>query len=289
MKEVVILSGKGGTGKTSVTASFAALAKNIVVVDCDVDAADLHLVLEPHASESHDFWGGRIAVIDQEKCTACGSCADACRFDAISSEDGRYSVNGLECEGCGVCDLICPADAIKLQDTISGQWFLSETRFGVMVHARLGAGGENSGKLVTLIRKRAREIAESVGTQLVLTDGPPGIGCPVIASLADANHVLIITEPTVSGIHDLQRVAQLTSHFKVAASIIINKSDINESKAAEIDEYASKHNIEVLGRIPYDPIVTAAQLEAKSIIEYSSGEISDTLREIWDKVSRIID
>lgn len=289
MKEVVILSGKGGTGKTSVTASFAALAKNIVVVDCDVDAADLHLVLEPHASESHDFWGGRIAVIDQEKCTACGSCADACRFDAISSEDGRYSVNGLECEGCGVCDLICPADAIKLQDTISGQWFLSETRFGVMVHARLGAGGENSGKLVTLIRKRAREIAESVGAQLVLTDGPPGIGCPVIASLADANHVLIITEPTVSGIHDLQRVAQLTSHFKVAASIIINKSDINESKAAEIDEYASKHNIEVLGRIPYDPIVTAAQLEAKSIIEYSSGEISDTLREIWDKVSRIID
>ncbi|NLN77475.1 MAG: 4Fe-4S binding protein [Armatimonadetes bacterium] len=289
MKEIVILSGKGGTGKTSVTASFAALAKNIVVVDCDVDAADLHLVLEPHASESHDFWGGRIAVIDQEKCTACGSCADACRFDAISSEDGRYSVNGLECEGCGVCDLICPADAIKLQDTISGQWFLSETRFGVMVHARLGAGGENSGKLVTLIRKRAREIAESVGAQLVLTDGPPGIGCPVIASLADANHVLIITEPTVSGIHDLQRVAQLTSHFKVAASIIINKSDINESKAAEIDEYASKHNIEVLGRIPYDPIVTAAQLEAKSIIEYSSGEISDTLREIWDKVSRIID
>lgn len=289
MKEVVILSGKGGTGKTSVTASFAALAKNIVVVDCDVDAADLHLVLEPHASESHDFWGGRIAVIDQEKCTACGSCADACRFDAISSEDGRYSVNGLECEGCGVCDLICPADAIKLQDTISGQWFLSETRFGVMVHARLGAGGENSGKLVTLIRKRAREIAESVGAQLVLTDGPPGIGCPVIASLADANHVLIITEPTVSGIHDLQRVVQLTSHFKVAASIIINKSDINESKAAEIDEYASKHNIEVLGRIPYDPIVTAAQLEAKSIIEYSSGGISDTLREIWDKVSRIID
>lgn len=289
MKEIVILSGKGGTGKTSITASFAALAKNIVVVDCDVDAADLHLVLEPHASESHDFWGGRIAVIDQEKCTACGSCADACRFDAISSEDGRYSVNGLECEGCGVCDLICPADAIKLQDTISGQWFLSETRFGVMVHARLGAGGENSGKLVTLIRKRAREIAESVGAQLVLTDGPPGIGCPVIASLADANHVLIITEPTVSGIHDLQRVAQLTSHFKVAASIIINKSDINESKAAEIDEYASKHNIEVLGRIPYDPIVTAAQLEAKSIIEYSSGEISDTLREIWDKVSRIID
>lgn len=289
MKEIVILSGKGGTGKTSITASFAALAKNIVLVDCDVDAADLHLVLEPHASESHDFWGGRIAVIDQEKCTACGLCADACRFDAISSEDGRYSVNGLECEGCGVCDLICPADAIKLQDTISGQWFLSETRFGVMVHARLGAGGENSGKLVTLIRKRAREIAESVGAQLVLTDGPPGIGCPVIASLADANHVLIITEPTVSGIHDLQRVAQLTSHFKVAASIIINKSDINESKAAEIDEYASKHNIEVLGRIPYDPIVTAAQLEAKSIIEYSSGEISDTLREIWDKVSRIID
>lgn len=288
MKEIVILSGKGGTGKTSITASFAALAKNIVVVDCDVDAADLHLVLEPHASESHDFWGGRIAVIDQEKCTACGSCADACRFDAISSEDGRYSVNGLECEGCGVCDLICPADAIKLQDTISGQWFLSETRFGVMVHARLGAGGENSGKLVTLIRKRAREIAESVGAQLVLTDGPPGIGCPVIASLADANHVLIITEPTVSGIHDLQRVVQLTSHFKVAASIIINKSDINESKAAEIDEYASKHNIEVLGRIPYDPIVTAAQLEAKSIIEYSSGGISDTLREIWDKVSRII-
>jgi MinD superfamily P-loop ATPase len=289
VKEIVILSGKGGTGKTSITASFAALADKPVLVDCDVDAADLHLVLEPKKTEAHEFMGGRVAIIDADKCTACGACAEVCRFDAISEHDGLYRVDEMECEGCGVCQLVCPVDAIDLVDTVSGQWFLSQTRFGPMVHARLSAGGENSGKLVTLSRKEAREVAQNAGSQLIITDGPPGIGCPVIASLADANHVVVVTEPTVSGIHDLQRVAKLTVHFRVPASIIINKYDINEEKAAEIDEFAKSHDLEVLGKVAYDPIVTAAQLEGKSIVEYCSAGISDTLRDIWGRVSRIID
>lgn len=289
MKEIVMLSGKGGTGKTSITASFAALADRSVLVDCDVDAADLHLVLEPKATESHEFLGGRIAVIDPDKCTACGECAKACRFDAIHPEADHYSVDEIECEGCGVCALVCPTDAITLQDTISGQWYLSQTRFGPMVHARLGAGGENSGKLVTLIRKKARDIAEASDAQIIITDGPPGIGCPVIASLADANRVIIVTEPTVSGIHDLERVAKLAVHFKVPASIIVNKYDINTDKAEQIDQFAEANKLDVLGRIPYDPVVTAAQLVGKSVVEYCSDGISKTLRDIWGRVSRIID
>lgn len=289
MREVVILSGKGGTGKTSITASFAALAEKPVLVDCDVDAADLHLVLEPKKTEAHEFMGGRVAIIDADKCTACGACAEACRFEAISENDGCYTVDDNGCEGCGVCESVCPADAIDLADTVSGQWFLSQTRFGPMVHARLSAGGENSGKLVTLIRKEAREVAQKTGSQLIITDGPPGIGCPVIASLADADHVVVVTEPTVSGIHDLQRVVKLAVHFHVPASIIINKYDINEEKAAEIDEFAKDNGLEVLGRMAYDPIVTTAQLDGKSIVEYCSAGISDTLREIWGRVSRIID
>ncbi|NLN75529.1 MAG: 4Fe-4S binding protein [Armatimonadetes bacterium] len=289
MKEIVMLSGKGGTGKTSITASFAALADRSVLVDCDVDAADLHLVLEPKATESHEFLGGRIAVIDPDKCTACGECAKACRFDAIHPEADYYSVDEIECEGCGVCALVCPTDAITLQDTISGQWYLSQTRFGPMVHARLGAGGENSGKLVTLIRKKARDIAEASDAQIIITDGPPGIGCPVIASLADANRVIIVTEPTVSGIHDLERVAKLAVHFKVPASIIVNKYDINTDKAEQIDQFAEANKLDVLGRIPYDPVVTAAQLVGKSVVEYCSDGISKTLRDIWGRVSRIID
>lgn len=290
MKEIVILSGKGGTGKTSITAAFATLADRPVVVDCDVDAADLHLVLEPDVKETHDFIGGKTARIDSGKCVQCGQCKEICRFDAVSSADGGdyYSIDPTECEGCGVCAVFCPAKAITMEDTINGRWFVSQTRVGPMVHARLSAGGENSGKLVTLVRNEARSIAQATHSQLILTDGPPGIGCPVIASLAGASHVVIVTEPTVSGIHDLERVVKLAAHFGAPVSIIINKSDINPDKAGDIDAFASAHETPVLGRISYDPVVTAAQLAAMSVIEYSDSPVSSTLREIWDTLSQAI-
>lgn len=282
MREIVILSGKGGTGKTSITAAFATLAESPVVVDCDVDAADLHLVLEPDVQETHDFVGGKIARIDSAKCAHCGQCKEICRFGAALSERGDYCIDPIACEGCGVCAAFCPAGAITMEDTINGRWFVSQTRVGPMVHAMLRPSGENSGKLVALVRNKARDIAQSTNAQLILTDGPPGIGCPVIASLSGASHVIIVTEPTISGIHDLERVAKLATHFRVSASIIINKSDINPDKAAEIDMFASAHDISVLGRIAYDPVFTAAQLVGKSVIEYSDGRISSKLREIWD-------
>lgn len=290
MREIVILSGKGGTGKTSITAAFATLANKPVVVDCDVDAADLHLVLEPDVKETHEFVGGKIARIDLGKCTQCGQCLEVCRFDAVcdlTDEDG-ISIDQMACEGCGVCAAFCPSEAITMEDAINGRWFVSQTRVGPMVHARLKAGGENSGKLVTLVRNEARSIAQSTCAELILTDGPPGIGCPVIASLAGASRVVIVTEPTVSGIHDLERVAKLAAHFLVPVSIIINKSDINLDKAGEIDAFAAAHKMEVLGRVPYDPVVTAAQLVGRSVTEYCDGPVSSTLRQIWDTLSQMI-
>ncbi len=288
LREIVVLSGKGGTGKTSITASFATLADTTVVVDCDVDAADLHLVLQPEAQKTHDFVGGKTAKIDPDKCARCGKCAEICRFGAILAEDcgGVYRVDPTACEGCAVCSVFCPSGAITMENSLDGHWFVSQTRVGPMVHARLHAGGENSGKLVALIRKEARDIAESSGAGVILTDGPPGIGCPVIASLAGASQVVVVTEPTVSGIHDLQRVISLTEHFKVPASVIVNKSDINTDKADQIDRFAAMRSFPVLGRIPYDPVVTAAQLAGKSVTEYSDGLVSCKLREIWDELSQ---
>jgi len=284
MKEIVVISGKGGTGKTSVTAAFATLAQRVVLVDGDVDAADLHLVLSPAIEETHDFFGGRQARIIADRCRNCGACVEFCRFSAVRHDTHGYHIDPLACEGCGVCAHLCPHHAIAFEATCNGQWFRSSTRFGPLVHARLGIAEENSGKLVALIRREARSCADAAQADLLLVDGPPGIGCPVIASLTGAGHVVIVAEPTVSGRHDLDRVITLTTHFHVSTSVIINKADLYPEGAVEIAHTALARGVGVLGRIPYDPAITQAQLVGQSVIEYQDGAVSQALREIWARL-----
>ncbi len=279
MKELVVVSGKGGTGKTSLTAAFAFLAENKILCDADVDAADLHLLMNPDIQMKTDFIGGGIALINREKCIECGMCRDLCRFDAISE---NYVVNHIDCEGCGVCVDFCPEKAIEFPSQICGEWYISETRFGPMVHARLGIAEENSGKLVTLIRREAQKLAEKKQLELMITDGPPGIGCPVIASIGGASALLIVTEPTVSGLHDMDRVAQLAAHFKVPAMVCVNKYDLNPGQTDAIEKLAKKQKMVVLGRIPFDPIFTESMIQGKTIFEYNEdSETSKIVKEIW--------
>ena len=291
MKELVVISGKGGTGKTSIVASFAALAKNAVLADCDVDAADLHLILQPKIKQSSDFSGGKRAAIIPEKCTGCGKCKDLCRFDAISFNghtnnlgQKTYTIDPISCEGCKVCVEFCPADAVMFEDCINGQWFVSDTRFGPMVHAKLGIAEENSGKLVTLIRREAKGIAEAQKKHLLIVDGSPGIGCPVIASITGADLVLIVTEPTLSGKHDLQRVADLTANFKIPTLVCINKADINPQITSKIEEDAHNQGLKVAGKIRYDRAFTEAQIIASSVIEYTNGGVSEDIIALWRNV-----
>jgi len=295
MKELVVISGKGGTGKTSIVAAFADLAKNAVFADCDVDAADLHLVLEPKVKQTSDFSGGKQASIIVEKCIGCGKCQDLCRFDAITSNGPAnntaaktFIVDPISCEGCKVCVEFCPVDAIEFEDSINGQWFISDTRFGTMVHARLGIAEENSGKLVSLIRKEAKRIAEEEKKDLIIIDGSPGIGCPVIASIAGADLVLIITEPTLSGKHDLERVAQLAAGFKISTLVAINKFDLNPDMAEQIEEDARKQNMKVIGKIRYDKAFTKAQIMKTSVVEYTSGAVSEDVKALWRNVTYAI-
>jgi len=292
MKELVVISGKGGTGKTSILAAFAALAKNAVLADCDVDAADLHLVLEPKVKQTNDFSGGKQASIIAEKCIGCGKCQDMCRFDAINFNgpgndvvDKTFTVDPVSCEGCKVCVEFCPVDAIEFSDHINGQWFVSDTRFGPMVHARLGIAEENSGKLVTVIRKEAKKIAQEQKRNLLIVDGSPGIGCPVIASITAADLVLVVTEPTLSGKHDLERVAQLTANFGIKTLVCINKADINPEMSCSIAEDASKHGLKVVGKIPYDEAFTKAQIMKATLIEYTGGDIAEKIKALWREVT----
>jgi MinD superfamily P-loop ATPase len=287
MHEVVVISGKGGTGKTSLVASFAALAGRCVVADADVDAADLHLVLAPSLREEEDYVGGSRARILSERCTGCGKCEELCRFEAVSGEgttgEGEigYRVDPIACEGCGVCAYFCPEDAIEFLPVVSGRLFVSETRWGPFVHARLGAAQENSGKLVTLVRTRARTVAKEHELDLVLSDGAPGVGCPVIASLTGADFVVIVTEPTLSGLHDLQRVMALTSHFGARVFVCVNKWDLNEQLATEIESWAQGRGASILGRIRYDAAVTAAQVAGIPLVEYCEQGAAADLRNVW--------
>nr|WP_297954291.1 4Fe-4S binding protein [uncultured Desulfobulbus sp.] len=282
IREIVIVSGKGGTGKTSLTAAFAALAKNSILCDADVDAADLHLLMQPEVKEQTDFMGGSKAVIDPDLCTGCGTCRTLCRFDAISD---RYEVDPIRCEGCGVCVDFCPEQAIGFPVQRCGEWFVSDTRFGPMVHARLGIAEENSGRLVSLVRTKTRQLAEARGLELILTDGPPGIGCPVIAAIGGATALVIVVEPTVSGIHDMERVVDLAAHFRVPGMVIVNKFDLNVGMTEAIEQLAEKRNILVLGRVPFDPVFTRSMVQGQTLFEY--GEESPTrrvVRDIWAKI-----
>ena len=286
IKEVVVISGKGGTGKTSLMAAFSSLAENKVLCDADVDAADLHLIMHPNVMQRAEFQSGHTAVIDNKRCTGCGVCREMCRWEAI---DSAFRVNAIDCEGCGVCVHFCPEAAIEFRENTCGEWFISDTRCGPMVHARLGIAEENSGKLVTLVRGEARKLAEKRRVPLILTDGPPGVGCPVIASIGGASAVLIVTEPTVSGKHDMERVAQLAAHFKIPAMVCVNKFDLNPDITREIEKYADEKNIDCLGRIPFDQLFTRAMIQAQTLFEYDGQSTSGfAIREIWQRLSKKI-
>jgi MinD superfamily P-loop ATPase len=284
MKELVIISGKGGTGKTSVTASFAVLADRPVVCDCDVDAADLHLVLEPTIRERHEFESGHEAVIRQNDCTGCGICQDLCRFGAISNTVDMFSIDSISCEGCGVCVQFCPEGAIDFPQRRCGEWFVSDTRCGPMIHARLGVAAENSGKLVSTVRREAKHLAEEENHKMIIVDGPPGLGCPVIASLTGASQVLIVTEPTVSGEHDLERVLSLARHFQIPAAICVNKFDINEEMTKRIEDRAISAGATIAGRIRYDASVTRAQIQKKAVVELDTPG-ADDMRQLWKNLN----
>jgi len=328
MQELVVISGKGGTGKTSLAASFAVLADRPVIADCDVDAADLHLVLSPRVKERHEFRSGHEAIIRQDDCTGCGTCLAHCRFGAVltpavqdewrmsgrtrmncsdcaycerscdlrtnviigeirqalgEARPAAYAIDPIACEGCGVCVRFCPVKAIDFPERFSGEWMVSETRCGPMVHARLGVAAENSGKLVSLVRREARRIAEAENRPLVIVDGPPGIGCPVIASVTGATLVLAVTEPTVSGEHDLERVLSLTRHFNIPAAVCVNKWDLNVEMTERIEDKARKAGARIAGRIRYDRAVTLAQMRERAVVETEAPCVED-IRHVWKEL-----
>ena len=294
MKQLVVISGKGGTGKTCMVASFAALAGGKVLADCDVDAADLHLLLDPRIVQETKFKSGKEAEIRPRDCTGCGKCLRLCKFDAVKCDDPgdgaatKYSIDPISCEGCGVCVRFCPVDAITFEDAECGDWFISKTRFEPMVHAKLSIGAENSGKLVSLVRGQARELAEKEGLDLVIIDGPPGIGCPVIASVTGADLVLIVTEPTLSGKSDLARVARLADFFEVQALVCVNKWDINEAISCEIEAECEANGHRFVGRIPYDAAVPRSIVEGVPLVEYDEGPASRAIRTLWTEVEAAV-
>lgn len=285
MKQIAVISGKGGTGKTTIVASFAALAEKVVMADCDVDAATLHLLLNPKVIAQQEFRGAKLALIDGERCARCGACEGACRYGAIK----EFDVDPVLCEGCGVCACVCPTDAISLQERVSGHAYISETRFGPMSHAKLGAAEANSGKLVALVRQNALQLAERHSLGLILIDGPPGIGCPVISSLTGVDLAVIITEPTLSGMHDLGRILGVARHFGLLPRVIVNMYDINAGNTDKIAEACRRNGIGVVARIPFDPTVTEAMVAGKTVIEYSPNcGASVEIRRAWEEVRSIL-
>ena len=284
MQELVIISGKGGTGKTSLTAAFAALAQPVALADCDVDAADLHLMLRPRIRQREEFRSGATAVIDADRCVQCGACRAACRFDAI---DAAFVVDPLACEGCRVCLYACPVQAVTMAENVCGEWFVSDTDYGVMAHAALGVAAENSGKLVATVRQQAKRIAAEEGRDLILIDGSPGIGCPVISSIAGASLVCVVTEPTLSGLHDLRRVIDLTAPFNIPATVCVNKADINPAMTAQIAAYCAERALPVAGTLPYDPLITEAVIRQRPVTELApDAAISRLIQQMWERLEQ---
>lgn len=287
MKRITVISGKGGTGKTTVTANLAALAKELVLADCDVDAPNMHLLLDPKNKEERSFIGGKLAVKNESLCTDCGRCYQVCRFAAITP--GNFRINPLKCEGCNVCVVNCPNNAISLVEKETGQIFISESKLGPIVHARLKAGGDNSGKLVSEVRKEADSLAEKEDKELILIDGSPGIGCPVIASLNGVDAALIVTEPTKSGLSDLKRVIEVTEHFKIKTMVVINKFDLNQELADEIDVFCKDKGIDVSGRIPFDRVVNEALHKGELLVNYKeSSEPALAIKLIWQRIEEFV-
>ena len=288
MPEVLIISGKGGTGKTTLTGAFAGLAKNALVCDLDVDAPDLHLLLDPEVRESHEFFSGFEAEIDPELCESCGLCLEKCRFDAVVEKNGAYWVNPLKCEGCKLCVELCPADAIGFKEKHCGSWQVSQTRFGPMVHAQLFPGEENSGRLVSILRQKAKEMGKDQGYDLILSDGPPGIGCPVISSITGMDLAVVVTEPTPSGRHDLERAVELCRHFRLAVGVVINKYDLNPEQSRAIAAYCGKEGLELLAKLPYDPAMTESMVRGKTINEYQTNGTAAMVAEAWKNIERLV-
>lgn len=292
MKELVVLSGKGGTGKTTVAAALAHLGSQeleLVLADADVDAANLELVLEPTKREEHEFWAGKRAVIDPQLCTACGICAEVCRFGALIAPDdsgcgSAYQVEALSCEGCAACFYQCPEEAIRMEEQLAGCWFRSDSRFGPLFHAHLFAGQENSGKLVSVVKRQGRRLAEATGAAMLLVDGPPGIGCPVISAVSGADMALLVAEPTVSGAHDLDRVLSTVEHFGVPALAVVNKADLNVRRTEEVARFCADHDVAFMGRIPYDTCVTEAMVQGRPVTAYRDGAVSRELRGVWRRI-----
>ena len=287
MREIVIISGKGGTGKTSLTGAFAHLATNKILCDLDVDAPDLHLLLRPVRERTEDFYSGHEARIDREKCTRCGLCASVCRFGAIREQEQGFSVDSLRCEGCKVCLAFCPEEAVMFPEKYCGHWFVSSTRFGPLVHAQLFPGGENSGRLVMVLKQEARKLAKTSGAEVILCDGAPGIGCPVISSLSGTRLAVAVTEPTPSGRHDLERVADLCRHFQTAFAVIINKYDLNADETARIEDFCRLRSYPVLARLPFDPVVTRAMIQAQVVTELPETDFSRELRQAWVRIEEL--
>lgn len=301
MKQILVISGKGGTGKTILTASFARLAEKKVMADCDVDAADLHLILHPEVKEKHEFKGLPKAFINQEKCTGCGECVKACRYGAVINKDARYKmqdtryknkknspqflIDASSCEGCTICMHVCPVDAISMKDTIAGEWYISETKYGPMVHAKLGIAEENSGKLVSVVRQHAKSLAQEKNLDYVIIDGAPGIGCPVIASLSGIDIALIVTEPTLSGIHDMERVISVAKHFGIQVACVINKFDINLNNTKNIENWCRINNVPFIGKIPYDQSVTESIVHGVPLVEYAENKVTQEMKNIWQTLS----
>lgn len=284
MKELTIISGKGGTGKTSILGAFATLAGNSVVCDCDVDAANLHILLKPSIKETHEFYGEKKAEILPEICTNCGKCEELCQFQAIQ----QGQINPYACEGCAVCYHVCPVGAVQLSPHLSGHWYISDSKWGPMVHAKLGIAQGNSGLLVNVVRKKAREIAKEQSLPLIISDGPPGIGCPVISSLAGTDMALIVTEPTASGIHDLERIIKVAAGFGCVTAVCINKYNLDEDNCRYIEDLAERLKVPVIGRIPYDETMTEAVFQGIPVTTLGKGDSLRPIQELWQQVSKLL-